>query len=34
MEELRIGKEIDFDWEYDIIELYEYIFVIGGVVEG
>lgn len=33
-EETRSGKEIDFDREYDIIELHEHIFVIGGAVEG
>ena len=29
-EESRSGKEIDFDREYDIIELHEHILVIGG----
>lgn len=33
-EEARSGREIDFDREYDIIELHEHIFVIGGAAEG
>ena len=33
-EESSSGKEIDFDSEYDIIELHEHIFVIGGAMEG
>lgn len=33
-EETRSGKETDFDREYDIIELRENIFVIGGATEG
>lgn len=33
-EETRSGKETDFDREYDIIELRENIFVIGGASEG
>jgi len=32
-EEARSGKEIDFNREYDIIELHEHIFVIGGAAE-
>lgn len=33
-EESRSGKEIDFDREYDIIELHEHILVIGGASGG
>ena len=33
-EESSSGREIDFDSEYDIIELHEHIFVIGGAMEG
>lgn len=32
-EEASSGKEIDFDREYDIIELHEHIFLIGGANE-